>query len=404
MKTKRGWDLAVVGAWALLWTTGAAIAQDNIDNEAAGIGLGPGLRLLPKLGTEVWHTDNRFRSEADEVSETGLRLLPEAVLRYTPSIGIAQLGYKGVIDPVVEDDYNDRTFFAGVDLRPLLRHRFEADARYRYGHDPLGLSRTDNVPNPEDLDLDEWEDNHLGAQYTFGAPEARINLSVRGQVYDREYQTNRDQGTAFLDYEADTLGAGASYRIGPKTQLVLDYERLETDYDLDAAPSLDSQTDRYLIGVRWVATAKTTGELLVGFFEREFDDPARVKTDGVDWRARVAWVPASRSRLTLTTGRLLRETFFVVGENFLNTQFYDLSWRQDWSARVYTDAKVAVIESEYEGTIRDDDTLSFGATVFFELSRNVTVKAGAEFTDRDSTVNTSDFDRYELFQGFEFVF
>lgn len=404
MRTTRWLDTVIPAAAALLWCSGPVLAQDEVDDEATGIGLGSGVRLLPKLGTEAWHTDNRFRSESDEVSETGLRLRPELVLRYAPSIGTVKLGYRGEIDPIVEDDYSDRTFFAGMDLRPLLRHRFELDARHRYGHDPLGLSRTENAPDPEALDLDEWEDNTLGGQYTFGAPEARINVSARGEVYDREYQTNREDGTRFLDYKSDSFGGGMTYRLSPKTQLVLDYEHLDIEYDIESAPPLNSKTDRYLAGVRWQATAKTTGEILVGFFDRDFDSGTRADTDGVDWRARVIWVPGARSRLTLTTGRLLRESFFVVGEDFVNTQFYDLVWRQDWSERFWTDARVGLLDTDFEGTPRQDDTLRYGLTLNYELSRNVTVKAGLEMDDRDSSVNTSDFDRYELFQGFEFAF
>lgn len=381
-----------------------AVAQNEADDQATGIGLGSGLRVLPKLSTEAWHTDNRFYSEGDEVSESGLRLLPEVVLAYTPSIGKAALGYKGKIEPIAEDDYNDREFFATADLRPMLRHRLELDARYKHDHDPLGLSRTENAPDPEALELDEWEENRVGAQYTFGAPEARINVSARAELFDREYQTNRDDGTAFLDYKGTTFGGGLTYRMSAKTQFVLDYEHLETEYDLDAGPTFDSKTDRYLAGLRWLATAKTSGELLVGFFERDFDAEARGTSDGVDWRARIAWVPMSRSQFTLTTGRLLRETALVVGENFLDTQYYDLVWRQDWSSRFYSDAKLALYEGEFDGTVRDDDTLNYGLTLYYELSRKVTVKAGATIIDRDSTVDTNDFDRYELFQGFEFVF
>lgn len=397
----RGW-IGACGLVAMLLTAGAR-AQGESDDEIAGIRIGQSLRLLPSLGTRAWFTDNRFRSQTGETSETGLRFEPALILSYSPSVGMYKLGYKGMVDPIVEDDYNDREFFLSGDVRPLNRHRLEFDARHQHSHDELGVGRTDNALNLESLELDEWDESSAHGQYTFGASEARMNLSVRGGVADRDYTTNEDQGTRFLDHRATLVGGGATYRVGPKTHLVLDLSHQEFEYDLNAAPTYDSTLERALVGVRWVATAKTTGELLVGYYDRNFESNLRQDVDGVDWRARVIWGPATRTQITLSTGRQIRETH-LLGENFINTQFYQATWRQDWTSRLYSDLTGTAYKADFEGTLRDDDSTQFGATLFFEMSRNVTIKAGLEVTHRDSSINTLDYDRNILFQGFEFVF
>lgn len=385
-------------------TAAMSLGVSAQDDDESGIGLGPGLRLQPALGTEVWYTDNRFYTDGDEISETGLRFDPSLILSYAPSSGVYKAGYKGQIDPIIEDDYDDHEFFVTADARPLLRHRFEFDARHKEGHDALGLFRTEGTTasDPEAPNLDEWESQNVGGQYTFGAPEARINVSLRGAVGSREYQTNRDI-TQFLDHDSTTYGAGATMRVGARTQLVLDYQHQEFDYDVNSTPSFDSKLDRILTGLRWMATAKTSGEVLVGFFDRNFDSDAREDADGVDWRARINWQPASRSLFTLTTGRGIEETF-LLGEDFLNDEYAELTWRQDWTQRFHSRTVVGLHQLEYEGLDRDDETLVGGVSLFYQISRHVTVKGGFRLANRDSSATNLDYERYVLFQGFEFEF
>lgn len=391
-------------AMSTLLLAGGAVAQDADEEEISGIRLGPALRLQPSLGTEVFFTDNRFRSEDNEESETGLRLDPSLLLSYTPSAGTYKLGYKGSIDPVVGNDYDDHEVFLTGDLRPLTRHHFEFDANYKQEHDDIGVGRTEGVADPDSLELDEWNEAAAHVQYTFGAPDARINVSARAGVTDRESTTNEAGpfGTRFFDHKSVLFGGGATYRLGPKTQLVLDLQHQEFEYDVDAAPTFDSTLDRGLVGIRWVATAKTTGEILVGYFDRNFDADQREDVDGVDWRATVTWGPVTSTQFSLSTGRLILENF--QSSDFVNVEYYQLVWRQDWTSRFYSKLKGGLLQSEFEGTTRSDDSTQFGAALFYELSPKVTVKAGVELSTRDSSTNTADYDRNVLFQGFEFVF
>lgn len=390
----------MVSALVAVLVTGNTMAQDD---EVSGIGLGSGVRLLSSLGTQILYNDNRFRSNEFIESETGLQFDPELTLSYAPSESTYQLGYRGHIDPVVEDDYNDREFFLTADARPLLRHRFELDARYSYGHDELGLGRTQGAIDPDSLSLDEWAEQGINAQYTFGAPEARMNLSVRGGVKERDYKTNRDLGTRFLDYDSTLIGGTAAYRLGGKTQLVLDLEHRNFEYDVNANPAFDGTIDRALVGVRWIATAKTTGEILVGHYSRDFDESARADDDGADWQARIIWEPVTTSRFTLSTGRLIRETF-LLGENFVNERFYKVDWRQDLNSRCYANLTATLIKTDFAGTPRSDDVTQTGVRLFYELTANTTVKTGVEFIRRDSSSSNFDYDRDALFLGFDFTY
>jgi hypothetical protein len=407
MKSKKNaWRLA--GSLSLLLIgTGSSIA-----GEPLGLGIAPGVRVEPSFGARVWYTDNMYRTASEETDATALIFDPGLAFSYSRGDAEYRLGYQGQLaqfSTVEEDDYFDNEVFFTGDLALLARHRLELDARYKHGHDAFGSNRTQGLGTFRDRELDEWNETGLGATYTFGHPEARLNFYGRTGLVDRSYTTNETDpanpatGTRFLDYRSILVGGGAIYRLSARTKAVLDLEHQDIEYDVASNPRFDGDLQRALIGVRWMATAKTTGEFMVGHYARNFDASGRSDVSGIDWRARVLWNPRVHSQFTVVTGRLVRETY-LLGENLINEQYAKLGWRQDWSSRFYSDAELGYVGDKYEGTARDDDYVTAEATVYFQLSRHIVLKGGVEHSQRDSSINGRDFDRNVIFQGFDVVF
>lgn len=392
----------------LLLLLGSAGAQDHA---GTGIGLAPGVRVEPALGARVWFTDNMYRSNDNEADATALIVNPAVVLAYKPSYGKYRLGFEGEaarFDTVDEDNYFDSLVFLTGDLQPLSRHRFEFDTRYKHGHDAFGTNRTQGQSALRDRELDIWEEVALSGKYTFGQSDAALNLYGRAGVTDKEYDTNRQEasnpalGTRFLDYGSTMLGGGVIYRLSAKTRVVLDLEHQDFDYDLDATPSFDGESQRALVGLRWLATAKTSGEALVGYYARNFDDAGREDVSGIGWQARVNWQPRPRSGFAFTTGRFVRETY-LLGENFIDEQFVQLDWRQDWTERLYSETELGYVRHRFEGTARDDDSAALKAALSYRLTRRMTAKGGFEHSFRDSSATSLDFERNVIFAGLDVV-
>lgn len=405
---KRTHRIRSATAAALALLGGGVSAQETA---GTGVGLGPGLRLEAGLGSRLWFTDNMYRSDGDETDAMGMIVDPSAAVVYSRSHGQYRLGYEGQaasFDTVDEDNYFDSQVFLTGDLQPLSRHRVEFDARYKHGHDSFGSNRTEGQSALVDRELDIWDETGLALKYTFGQREAMLNLYARAGVTDKEYDTNRTApanpafGTRFLDYGAALVGGGVIYRLSAKTRVVLDLEQQELDYDTDFTPAFDGDSQRALVGLRWLATAKTSGEALIGYYARNFDDSAREDVSGIDWQVRVDWLPRSRSRLSLTTGRLVRETY-LLGEDFINEQYLQLGWRQDWSRRLYSETELGFFRHQFEGTARDDDSLAGRATMYYRLTRRLTAKGGIEHSNRDSSASSLDYDRNVIFTGLDVV-
>ncbi|HSW11572.1 MAG TPA: outer membrane beta-barrel protein [Solimonas sp.] len=399
---------SALAATGLLLICGAAVAQDG-EVSGSGIGIAPGLRLEPSVKSQLWFTDNMYRSDDNETDAMGLIVEPAAVLAYSPSYGRYRLGFLGEaasFDTVDEDNYFDSQLFLTGDLRPLLRHRFEFDARYEHGHDAFGTNRTQGQAALRDREMDIWDETGLTVKYIFGQSEALLNLYGRAGITGKEYDTNRQDpvnpalGTRFLDHDSTLIGGGVIYRLSAKTRFVVDVEQKDIDYDIESTPSFDGDSQRALLGVRWLATAKTSGEAMVGYYARNFDDDGREDVSGIDWQVRVDWRPRLRSNFTLTTGRFVRETF-LLGEDFINEQYAQLGWRQDWSERLYSETELGYFQHKFEGTSRDDDTVALRSALYYRMTRRITAKGGFEHTTRDSSTTSLDFQRNVLFTGLD---
>jgi len=58
--------------------------------------------------------------------------------------------------------------------------------------------------------------------------------------------------------------------------------------------------------------------------------------------------------------------------------------------------KVSFANQDYEGVARDDDVVRAGLGVDYLLNRNLSLRLGYDYTDRDSSVAGLDYSRNEV--------
>ena len=125
----------------------------------------------------------------------------------------------------------------------------------------------------EDQDLDEFDQNVVNLGYRYGAINALFNVQFDLNYIDREYTTNRDRGTRFLDYDRFEQRATLYYNLSPKTAFLVKLSNREIDYPATPSGSPDRAASerRASIGAEWLATGKTTGRIYVGSMRRDPD-------------------------------------------------------------------------------------------------------------------------------------
>lgn len=374
--------------------------------DRGGTKWGP-FRALPRIDLDYISTDNYFNEET-RGQATGL-------LKITPGLGLeAGTGtMKYILDGDIEhgevtrshdDNYTDLHLSAQAIYQPTSRAMLDLSVGYQKEHDDRGTNRTEANPtlirHP-----DEYDQTDIGGTFTYGVADAKGQITLSMDHTNIEYTNNR-AGTRPRDRDEDGLGAIFKWRVAPKTRIFV--EGRYRDFDYDSLPTvyadtttLDSDDERYFVGVEWEATYKTTGTFQVGHMEKDFDSATRRDVDEGSWEAAIEWKPRSYSVVNVSTGRTFGESNGT-GDVTL-TDFFTVAWDHEWRDRLSTTLSYKYAEDEYPGSTtatlseREDeiDIIAFEAN--YEMRRWLTLGAGFEHEKKDSNRSAFDYDRNNVF-------
>lgn len=360
-------------------------------------------RLQASVQAATYHTDNFFNEDANEESALGALVSPR--VHFTKET--AKIQFHGTLDaeygtfdaPGTTDDYTDATAGLRLSAQPTLRNQLSLNAGLRHGHDSFGVNRTEDA-TVRDRDLDRWNESTGGIHYRYGAPGARINVEGGLSELQRHYISNRSD-TQFLNYDATTLQSALYYNYSPKTSALLDFAWTDYNFDFPFAGGPDQRGgDLYRIrtGVRWLATAKTSGDIRVGYRTRTFDDPASADVSGLDWEIGLKWSPASRTQFELTTARSEQQSYRS-DAYLIDITGTTLGWTHTLSARTRAKARLEYLAVDFEGASRNDDIVGGSAGLEYMAMSYLWIVGNASMTNRDSSAPGLGYDRLSTFLG-----
>ena len=367
-------------------------------SRTGGIPLGP-LRAYPSLDLRLQYNDNIYSTADNKTSSMIWTLTPairlDALRAGGNNYGIfVNLG-SGTYTNNSADNFTDFNAgaFADFDLSTRLRAGIRADTTF--GHDARGSTNDAFTATPN-----EFRQLNTAAKVSYGAPGARGRLEFDLGNTQRHYTNNRDSA-ALNDRNTDNYGATFFWRVAPKTEILINGIHSKIDYSLapgwvatNGTPyvSADSTENSLLIGVKWEATAKTTGIFKIGRSTKEFADSSRAGGSNSSWEGTIRWSPLTYSVVDLTLRRGAIETSGGVGDYILDTSTA-AKWNHQWSSRVSTDVIASYATNAYKGlsTPRDDEIQVYGANLNYSMRR--WLKAGAGYTHnvRDSDQNVFDY-------------
>lgn len=376
--------------------TAVAFSCSSYGQEEAGsIDLG-GFELIPALTTTLVHNDNVTRSNSEDVSSFATIISPEVILLNNFDTNVLQLGYRlsrGDYFSSQEDNYTDHFLSAALDYEINSKNRFATEFLFEDGHDDRGavfsLGQGDTLSSP-----DQFKQNEFDFVYTYGAfnATARFDVSLNRRTLDYDINTEvyKVRDRVHVDF-----GGSFYYRIGSATDLVVDVNHIDINYDFDLDPTapLDNKAKSILVGVQWEATAATSGFAKVGYQKKEFDSTARSDFSGAKWVVGVDWQPIDRATFGLATNADTRETN---GEgNFIRRKDVALSWKHQWLDRLSTEAVASVGTDTYEGEVdvREDDMRVLDFSVSYQFRRWLGISASYQYDERDSNRETIDYNR-----------
>ncbi len=360
--------------------------------EPGSIALGP-LKLIPSLELKQGYDDNLFL-RPNNVVASGYTIVSPALrlegrsgqLRFDLTLNVDQGRYHA--SPA--DAFVDYGLVANSELTFSARAALRLHAEFRHGHD--GRGTTDRAAS---LTPDEWDNMGVDGLFRYGAQGAQGRIEVDAGAYSRRY-TNNHATTAAFERDTTQLGGAFYWRVMPKTEALVNAQMRRIDY-VNSTSSLDSTERRYYVGLKWDATAATSGIAKIGRLNKTFDGAGRRDLSDTSWDVGVRWSPRTYSVFDLVTSKQTSESSGF-GDSILSTN-YSLAWNHAWSSRLRTQAVGSYRVDSFQGAgvLREDTNKSIGLKVVYDFRRWLRLGAEVTHSERESTAPGFDYKRNVLF-------
>ena len=363
--------------------------------EPANLSWGP-VFVTPTLDTRLEYTDNVLRTPDDDKDSMISVIKPRVQAWMENGLNTYSLAYTMIDTRYFDssrDDYTDNQLNLDIYHEFNARNRANLYAEYFDAHEERGTGLSEGVAELLDEPV-EFERTTLGGDYTLGSAQSRGRLLLAGKTRDIEYQNFRET-TRYRDYSNYGLGATFFWRIKGKTDLVAEVRYQETEYDkvdpTSREGTLDSEEYNYLVGLSWDATAKTSGSVKVGAYDRTYDSNERSDSNGFSWEADVSYQLRTYSIFTLASKRFSAETNGA--GDAVNANRTTLGWSHNWNKRSSTNLTLGYLNEDYEGTEREDDEYQVSASYNYAMRRWLDLGAGYSYADRDSDIDLYEYSR-----------
>lgn len=292
-----------------------------------------------------------------------------------------------------DDSYTDSNAQLAAQFNRNGKHRFELDVRQGRGHEAFAVERSGGALASKDTPHDRYDESTFAGQYILGSKKARLRLSFWGELADRQYDTNTAQ-TRFYDRQTTTFGFMARYQISPKTQFVGGIDTADWQYDETQGATADRDfiENRIFAGLRWFATAKTSGEIRLGAYDRDYSAAQFAGGDRVFWKLLLDYRPLQHDRIRFLTGRHTKASRFDDVAAVIYTD-YGIYWQHAWPERIETRLGVGYREAEFiaTGANREDDIVRYVAGIKYGLGEKSSIGLGYAYLERDSNAAQFDF-------------
>ena len=324
--------------------------------------------------------DNVFRTENNTSSDFFWSVRPAVYFNAGLGKHGFLLGYEGSLHRYFEfsnENYDNHRVFADAALDLTRKLDLNLDGEVLVGHDPRGGIGTCLVCSTTP---DTWWAYGAGADLVVGRTISRAQIIPMIEFSGIRYTNN---GQSFRDFDRQDYRLRGRWRITPRLSAIAEGRYATVDH-LDPTNNLDRSETGVLGGVAWEATAKTSGEILIGTLTRDFDNPAEGSSTDFNWDARVHWAPKPYSKVTLFTRRRSQEDAAGGVGHFLADTFGG-RWQHAFTERMVMNTDINYTIATYS-TGRKDNYLGFQIGVTHKLTRWLDVEAQYRYLTRSSNI------------------
>ena len=345
--------------------------------------------LFATADASVVHDDNIYRVIDDLAqSDTYLRLKPE--LAAVGGLGkhrfqLSYIGDYAKFSDQSDADYTDHDLRGRIDFDHTLRFSSQFEAGYQKEHEEPG---TINRIQLDVTEYNKYNQSFVLAGLAYGSVEAIGRLAVNYRRTDKDY-TNNDLD--FLDYVSDQFTGRFTYRVAPNTGIYAEAIVAELDYIPTSSFELDNTYKRYRAGITWDFSGKLTGDINIGYQDRDYDLDTIRDIDGLAYDGEITWALNTYTKVIAAAKRESIDSSLEEAGGFLRTT-YGLSINHELTERLklIADAGYANDELVFSSN-REDKRYAYQLGLEYELLRNVALGIDYTYEERDSTVAIADY-------------
>ena len=359
-----------------------------------------GITITPTLNTGFKYDDNIFNQTNDTTGSSIFTIAPAVTFLLDDGINNYQLDF-GVESGSYLDSHDDNYLTGNLDFKSHLeassRSRFDIALELGQDVEARGTGITEGQGDVFDQPI-QFNDQLAKLTYEFGDLSSNGRIALTGKYYNKKY-TNFTDATQFRSFDQPTLGTTFFYTTNANTEAFIEINGSSIGYDSSESVSRDSDIYNALIGLKWEATALTSGSFKIGQEQKKFADSGRKDFKGVSWEGQVDWKPLTYTTLTLETSRSAKDP--DVQGDYISESMYGASWNHEWSEFFTSNLNLSYTHEDYSGFERVDKTNDLYADVVYKFTRWSDVSFFVELTDKDSTNENVIYDKNII--GFDFT-
>lgn len=345
--------------------------------------------FFAKADTTLAHDDNIYRVTDDLAqSDTYLSIAPE--LKFIGGFGKQRFEFSYTGDyskfaDASDADYTDHDVRAKIRLDHTLKLSTQFEAGYQKEHEEPGYI------NRIQLNITEY--NKFNQQYILaGAAYGRENAVGRFAInYRKTKKDYTNNNLDFFDFSSDQVSGRFIYRLAPKTRIYAEVVYADVDYDPGNNFELDNIFKSYRAGLSWDISNKLTGDVNIGYQDRNYALETIQDIDGLYYDGEINWSLNTYTQLALNAKRESIDSSIDNAGGFLRTSF-NAGLKHSFSELLHLQLFAGYASDDLVfSESRNDKRYSLSTSLDYELSRLVTVGIQYIFDKRESNLDLADF-------------
>ncbi len=372
------------------------MTREYNDFKAPGIGVS-GFTLTPRLTTDVGFNNNVYAQSKDTKSSAIATIAPEAILRSQWSRHLLEatgrVEAKRHASTKGENVENYRFSLGGgldvtsdTQLSGLIRRERQHDLR----GDPESASRATEAAA---IDATVGE---IGLRHRFG----QFNVRLESIFRDFEYQSVMGGDGNLIDGDNRsfmTIGnqGRLNYEVNPDFTLFGEGAWQTRQYDRASGNGLKNRNStgpEVGAGVNFALSAIWSGEIAVGYAQRNIEDKSFGSVSAMTARAQLLWNMTRATSIRAQALRGIGEAAVGPSIAYVSTTYW-LGVEHQLQSDLLVGANISTRTLDYAKSREETDILSVGARATWLINRNFRAQAEYNFSHRDGMTSESNFNR-----------